>query len=686
MANIKQIKNKALSTIDAAMAILQKYPNLDVTNINLSANLSTNPIEFLMDALKRTCGYNTLLDILSSFICFGLPALETSVKAVLLTNLKNMLTCSLNPIIPDEVLLNGIVFDLSEIDILDKLRYSPLDKVGKYYYFGCDDCKTADDVRDTCTKRSNILENTLGGAVPQWATNKDGEKSKSRQSSDFDALLWYLKNRGVKREVWSKACEPELSENQKNPEGWVIDLKTSKYKKLKKSCGILTVEYHENSSQLKDAIGNSMAIQTPYYNCLHVFIGNVKEKYNISAKKSENDLDSCISELSALSAEKEKIETAIENINNEIQQSEDNFNNLKITESEWTTQINEYNKQKSENTINLQQVQTEINEKTKLKSKLISTIKSDKQGASYRPLSENYYYRRTLIEFNTDYVMSLRLFDSKVVAAQVLDAVVGLLSININLSYKQRLLRSEIKKMVSMVVQSDDAVVSDCFFSFSNDDYNSMLEKAEMNKLGLFTINGEQNCSTTIDAKSLLSQLNNINSNSTEEEINSIVKGSLETISDELSENEDETVSNFGVKLNFIDNLMNSLAETIVNCVISPKLYLLLAVNLQILGKETNFNLSGFITQFQQLIVDQIRNIRDIIIEYFTNKLMEILGTFSKEIALKLSIEQAEYYTELIKKLIECFSLKNSKVTFNIDNVNYADINDVLSESKNNEC
>ena len=115
-------------------------------------------------------------------------------------------------------------------------------------------------------------------------------------------------------------------------------------------------------------------------------------------------------------------------------------------------------------------------------------MKINQQGASYRKLSENYYYRRTMLEFNTDYVMSLRLFDSKVIAAQVLDAITGLLSINIDLSYKQQLIRNEIKKMVSMVVKSDDAVISDCFFSFSNDDYNSMLEKAEMNKMGLWVI------------------------------------------------------------------------------------------------------------------------------------------------------------------------------------------------------
>lgn len=688
MANIKQIKSEALSTIDAAISILNKFPDLDLTDINISANISTNPLEFLMDALKRTCGYNVLLDIISTFISTSLPALETAVKAVLLTNIKNMLTCSLNPIIPDEVLLNGVVFDLSQIDITDKLKYSPLDsKVGKYYYFGCDDCETADDVRDTCTKRSNIFQNLVGGIIPSYANRAD-ENGNKEQLSDFDCLLWYMKNRGMKREVWSKAIEPETGESEINKDAWIQDKKTQIYKKLKKTCGILTLEYSENSNHLKDAVGNSMVIQTPYYNCIHVFIGNVKEKYNKEAKETESDLDKCVKEIQDINVVIKGYEKQIKKNKEKIEKLEEQIKAGLIEQQEYTTKKQQYEWDSSDLNDLIKEQELEADKRYLEKSRLLMKMKVKQQGASYRKLSENYYYRRTMLEFNTDYVMSLRLFDSKVIAAQVLDAITGLLSINIDLSYKQQLIRNEIKKMVSMVVQSDDAVISDCFFSFSNDDYNSMLEKAEMNKMGLFTINGEQNNTVSINAETLLDSLNSITKNSTKEEINTVIKGSLETISDQVSQGNDYSSSgiNFGVKMNFIENLMNSLAETIVSCVIAPKIYLLILVNLQMLGKDTNFNLEGFITQFQQLLVEMIRKIRDQLLSYFTEKLMKLLGDMASQIAMKLSIEQAQYYTELIRKLIACFKSSGGDGDFTIDNVDYADITEQATESKNNEC
>ena len=52
MANIKQIKSKALATIDAAISILNRFPDLNESNTESSFNTSTNPFPFLMDAFN----------------------------------------------------------------------------------------------------------------------------------------------------------------------------------------------------------------------------------------------------------------------------------------------------------------------------------------------------------------------------------------------------------------------------------------------------------------------------------------------------------------------------------------------------------------------------------------------------------------------------------------------------------
>jgi len=266
-----------------------------------------------------------------------------------------------------------------------------------------------------------------------------------------------------------------------------------------------------------------------------------------------------------------------------------------------------------------------------------------------------------------------------------------------------------------MVVESDDAVISDCFFTFSNKDYDEMSRKAELRKAGLLTFNGNETSAAKVDAEKILSKINQINANTSQETIETIIEGSLKEISKELSsttnytlENNDDEIRdeakqgiknavkgkksektvNFGVEVNFIENILQSLAEVVTMTVLSPKVYILLLINLKIIGKQTNFNLEGFIGQYQQLLTEIIRSIRDQILEYITAELMKIIGDIVEQLIHKLSIEQALYWQSFMKRLYDCFKYRRQKynIDFNIDDVDYADILPNEEEPKNSEC
>lgn len=662
MANLKQVKSESLALIDAVMSILDKYPDLSNGNTYLSVNTSTNPFEFLTDCFKGTVGYDTLITIISGFISMELPALEVAVKGVLLTNIKNLLTCSLNPFITDDILREGIVFDLSQIDITDKLKYSPLSQKGKYYYFGCDMCHSAIDVRDTCTKKSNLFKNTLGGFVPTPTASE-------RKGSDFDCLLWYMKNRATKREVWSR--DP----NEKP--------KTVTEKENKKD-GIVTLEFNESSRSIKNAEGQPLFLQTPYLNALHVFIGNAQEIMGNNYKSYENELSDIEEQLYFINGEIDNLQKSINKVNDNLAKIDEQLKNNEIEYDDYQRQYGLLSDKLTDYENNMDNLEGEIRILYEKKAKSLQKLKNALQDKAYRKIDTNYYYHKTLIEFNTDYVNSLRLFDSKVLAARLIDSLTGLLSIDLDLSYKQLLIRNEINKMVSAVIESDDAVVNDCFFSFSNDEYNSMLQKSEYNKMGLYSSDGTNTSGVTIDADSLLQQLNGIDSSATKEEINTIIKGSITELSKQLSKADylETDKVNFGLQINFIEKLMNNLANVIAQSILSPKVYLLILINLKLLGQDVNFNLEGFIEKFKQLITNLLRAIRDYLINYLVDKLMSKLSDLVKEIAIKMNIEQAQYYARLLKKLIDCIKSKGNGMDFNIDNVDYADI--YQQEVKNN--
>ena len=680
MANLQKTKSEALAIIDAALAILNKFPEIETANSTLSFNTSSNPFPFLMDCFKSTTGYNILINILSKFIMLGLPAVEIAVKGVLLANIKNILSCAINPFISDEILRNGIVFNLQQIDITDTLRYSPLDEIGKYYYF--DNYKKS-TVTDSTGKKKQI-------DIPKQVDDL-------KVSKDFNCLIWYMKHIASFREVWGQ--QPDATGGRTN----VIENNDTYWNKKKNKCrkgaGIVTLEYNVRPEGLRNAEGYGMSsgdasyagLQTPYGECLHVFLGNVKEKSN---KEGNEQQDAYIEATKALMEANDKIsiaEKAIEDIKKQQKKYEQDRKKGKITQEHYTVLIGDCCKQIENKKNEIKDLKDDIktNKENKVNAiKELRKIQSQMTNNDYRKITQNYYYRRTLVEFNTDYVMSLKLFDSKVVTAQLLDSLMGLLNIDLNLTYKQMLIKNEVKKMVQMIVETDDTVVSDCFFTFTNDDYNAMLEKAELNRAKLFSINGEQNTTTTIDPKEILRSLNELDDSAIQSGDTTVIEHALTEISGNITTMDamEGDAINFGARMNFIENLMNNLAYVITSAVLSPKVYLLILINLEILGKDTNFNLEGFIGQFKQLIASLIRTIRDQLIKYLVDELMKILGNIATEIAVKIGIEQAQYYYRLMKKIIDCFKRKGTTLDFTIDSVEHADIITEEQTPKNAEC
>lgn len=677
MANLQKTKSEALAIIDAALAILNKFPEIETADSTLSFNTSSNPFPFLMDCFKSTTGYNILINILSKFIMLGLPAVEIAVKGVLLANIKNILSCAINPFISDEILRNGIVFNLQQIDITDTLRYSPLDEIGKYYYF---DNYEKSTVTDSTGKKKKI-------DIPKQVDDL-------KVSKDFNCLIWYMKHIASFREVWGQ--QPDDTGERTN----VIENNDTywndKKKKCRKGAGIVTLEYNVRPEGLRNAEGNGLSsgatgLQTPYGDCLHVFLGNVKEKSN---EEGNNQQDAYIKATKALMKANDKIsiaEKAIEDIKKQQKKYEQDRKKGQITEEKYTILIGDCRKQIENKKNEIEKLKVDIKDYKHAKVEAIKKLRNIQANMTYndyRKITQNYYYRRTLVEFNTDYVMSLKLFDSKVVTAQLLDSLMGLLNIDLNLTYKQMLIKNEVKKMVQMTVETDDTVVSDCFFTFTNDDYNAMLEKAELNRAKLFSINGEQNTTTTIDPKEILRSLNELDDSAIQSGDTTVIEHALTEISGNITTMDamEGDAINFGARMNFIENLMNNLAYVITSAVLSPKVYLLILINLEILGKDTNFNLEGFIGQFKQLIASLIRTIRDQLIKYLVDELMKILGNIATEIAVKIGIEQAQYYYRLMKKIIDCFKRKGTTLDFTIDSVEHADIITEEQTPKNTEC
>lgn len=692
MPNPLELKQQALGKINGALTALELYPDIPMTTTMKSLNFSTNPIDLIVDIFKSTQGYDMLVEKVSEYIAYGIPALEIATKAILLSNIQSMLSCSTTPLITWDIVQNGAMFDIHQIDLLNIFNYSPLSKepgVGKYYYFGCDSFAIEDEVK---------------------------------YSDDLNAVLWYCIQHPNERVVWRKKEDREVVKNTPANIG----------KKHTKEYGIVTFEYSNRPSGIKNYQGDLLSGQEPIPSCLHCFVGCADKCESSSVSDIRNIILNYNSKLNTLNTffkeldkYRKQVDTSYRQKNTEgLENGEDNdyfiaiksamdgdLDSLTTLETMLrdrpvnmsvpdTITLNSIGQQETIVSIPSEFVGTPtivpnkslcyvniVAEKYKQEQFLAEAQAdwdSSPAGANSYPAPEqNYYFRHLLMEFNTDFVLNTTLFDRKVITARLIDALTSCLDMSAELSLEERIMRAQVRDMVERMIQSDDTVVNDCFFAFTNDQYNSMLNDSELLRMGI-PINNAAASENAASAQDILDSLNNISPDSTEEEIQSVVKGMLFSALSSTNPHGSDEYS-YDLNLNIIENLLTQLVYVIVTVILSPKVYILLMINLKLLGHEPNFDLKKFIEQFKQMINELIKSIRDQIIQFFYDEIMGLLRDIFFKLGIEIKLEQYKYYIELLRHCLDCLKLHASEYDWAQDAVNYADITEA-NQIINQEC
>ena len=343
------------------------------------------------------------------------------------------------------------------------------------------------------------------------------------------------------------------------------------------------------------------------------------------------------------------------------------------------------------------------------------------------------YFGKTVYEFNYDYIMSFRLFDAKVIAANIVN---GLMNINIPNPFKkkknkdsdantisnrdQAYIDAYVDKLVEKMIETEDEEFTDCFYKFSNKEYAD-LEETVNNKV----ING------TIAANKLESDnnieevydiLNAYKADSSLEEQTEIITRTL-TKAIEISEesnggdsnpNSDSFVSETESGDSLITKAVKILMASIVNAILSPKVLMLLQINQKLMNNDTMVGIAGNASNLTEKDLEALKNNYKFSVEDVLNGLTgllsgiikEIISTIQKELLRiilarineimsaylkQLAIEYAQKWVNLLKQLLACFKFNKNKVSGNdnggltdaingaLAQVDYADI-DVLAD------
>lgn len=677
---VKQAVESVSGQINAILSILDG--TIPLSTLLMDKIGALNPLQFVLSILQRVVGYDRVVDFLTETIVIGLPSIEDNVKISLIESLKNLFSCSVNPLINETILREGVVLDLSTIDLLGIMKQCPLNTIfedvtfnGTYFYFDIDRFTIPDQ-----------LEN----------------------STDLNAVIWYSKNRSSDRTVW-------YGSDKQNEEHEILSVENeySQGTLPSENNGLITLEYTEKSSWIKDSVGNEMAIQVPHGNCLHVFLGNSKgvtdeiipsydeiasktEQFKLFSDELENGLNNLKEKQLTDVTIEEQEETqndinVINNLKNSLKNNIsiesilpnlpiDSFNGKRlITIGDTDINISEYAYSATKENL--------MDENKQYKSEL------ERIAETYQYITpqENYYFNKTLFEFNADYIKSIKLFDSKVLAIQLVNLLTGCFDVKLNLSFEERLVRNEVEQMIKKIINGEDVTsVSDCFFTFSNDEYNLLLDETEKERIGKYT-GGEYGYGSTIDYSKIYDEINAISNSATLSEQISNIGHAFNEISRTIKPEIYQDVDEYSINFDFLNNLLMGLMQTIVYGIISPKFYMLIAVNLKIMGKVPNFDLAGFIASFKTLLLNLIKSIIDDMLSKLSEWLISIIKELISRLSDRLLLEQYEYYIQLLMKCIRTFRRLFGNKDWNMADVEYADIvsinaNDDFTEITNTNC
>ena len=763
-----------------------KNANKRLSNVQKFTQGATN---FLMK-LAEFCdiGKKALINWLANFIVAVIPALEVAVKMLLLTNIKKMVSCSLDPNIPDSWRTEGVLINEAEIDPRRVLSSSPYSIWGRYNYFGVFDgdkdtvgeplfsLARADDMNAFLWFAKNSAKftnpfyinnsfsetNTLSKYfnVPNDATlyntrfadEKTGfkflEGCTFKQTPDANTLF-LIEGVDVDKKIGKTTyCIYPVSNSWTSVNWYKNRNNTAKQKPL------FNLEYSNsyNASATLPKNNFRFKILPKPFKMAGGFVTNLGNNINVLADVVENPIVELIGGKDVEGVTKSTlkdlqwpgISSLVPHVARFNDHGEyDKRGKYSIYEDKFIVRLVASDKKTEIRYELVPKTATSQQERSNIKYLIFN--KKDKKfylrGNNDAPLNQNEvasvltecYFGKTVYEFNYDYIMSFRLFDAKVIAANIVN---GLMNINIPNPFKkkknkdsdantisnrdQAYIDAYVDKLVEKMIETEDEEFTDCFYKFSNKEYAD-LEETVNNKV----ING------TIAANKLESDnnieevydiLNAYKADSSLEEQTEIITRTLTKaieISDESNggdsnPNSDSFVSETESGDSLITKAVKILMASIVNAILSPKVLMLLQINQKLMNNDTMVGIAGNASNLTEKDLEALKNNYKFSVEDVLNGLTgllsgiikEIISTIQKELLRiilarineimsaylkQLAIEYAKKWVNLLKQLLACFKFNKNKVGGNdnggltdaingaLAQVDYADI-DVLAD------
>lgn len=646
MSKLSEARKKLQNNINTIKGVVDRYPVLQsTTDILLGKGGSIDFVVGLLSSLGVT--QEELMNKVCEWLAgkkFGngvLDKIEESIKAAILLNIKNMFTCTVDPIIPDSMFREfnygdiynvggqGIELNLDAIDIYGVLDNNPISLNENVFYFDTvkqkhktDICELTMDINALINKVSEIKAKTPGATsfYYTWEESNNGKKT-TKKTSDIDEAT----NKGTGTKI------------------------TIHY---------YTIEGYSQSDVWKSQDFNA-------------FLWYVINKGSKVWDNRVNFYDKCKNE-------------------NVYNSNKDNFfeakngDNINITDD--TSKITV----KKKNIIDCEYVSRSNNSFATNVLRVYVNKDEYYHKRSFNTLTGKKLLNKTIFEFNYDYIYSLKLFDTKTLIANIVNSLMGF-SMTGYFTKVKGSAAGVVGTIVDRIMNAEDDVISDDYFTFSNDEYNDLLEQADLAYNGQYKSNNETGSLINVNTEELLDIINSIDDDdaeyiSQETKISNVFKDISVTLA-QNPEVSDSTKFSFGTSV--VQKMLKLTVTEIVMQTLSPKVMILYAINKAVMGDINYENykvdyIDFIIKNYKNLIFSIVKSVNNIITELLLDLLNEkikpLIAEYTKKVALEKSISKGIMLYNMIKT---CYSAGSTlyndifgdeELKTAIDNVNYADI------------
>lgn len=714
MASTKQQQQDAMASIDTAKAMLDKV--LTILGVienspSLTLTFATNPIGFLLQMLEHLgVTYEELRLWLTNFLIYVLPALEIAVKAILLTNLKKMVSCSIDPRIPDKYRKlhktgeynssqeYGIDIDIESIDFLNKLATSPLSEEGSEMYFGLEGVTDvykfarADDmdaflwfvIHKAHFPNSNTIEtidDIKNRIVPNHTANVTGssllEEVKIDCSSDNNESSILAGN--------------TFAYSGGNVISMCVDAKHDKIANKIVNNTLVPVSDDWNSAnwyiRRADQLGKNIGFGWEVNN------ENANTKYSGEGRDYSKERGICNLQYLDQSLSEDSPITGL--VNNKLRFSilpkpYVHVPNLSKGEAPWRFKKMLFDAKGNYDPNGKYTFVQTATEDVSVEGKIIYHLSSDvtidiKTGDVHvenpsdlvKDLFEC-YPGLTVYEFNYDYVMGMKLFDAKVIATTLLDALIDArLGLSITFGKEREEAIEGLKEIIKNVINSDDSTVTDCFYTFDNTKYEALLRKSEEKRARQQRFgNVTEEVGSFANVREILDEYD---ANAELHEQVDILNRAITQASVNITEGVAEK-DKYKIHYGFVTDLIEQLTFAVVSSIFSPKVLMLLEVNETLMGgKWEKITMQDLITAMRSIIVAIVNEIRDLIVQELMKLVLKYLEPIIQMLTSIMLREQVEAYVDAINEILRnCpffwFSFGNRDLETKLDTVDYADI------------